>query len=169
MKKTQLVSDKQTDGRADGLSDGSTGGHTLINMFNIFFKPLSIFIFSCRCNRGYTGNGLDCSRSSPTSSSSSSFSSSSSSSSSALPCDVANDCHLNAECLMDERSNRFRCRCNQGFQGDGYFCSISSCRLGLSGSFYMRSSISMYKVVFARRSVGPYVSLSFGPCVCNVR
>lgn len=37
-------------------------------------------------------------------------------------CDMYNDCDINARCLLDDRTSRYRCVCNPGYDGDGKAC-----------------------------------------------
>ena len=39
-----------------------------------------------------------------------------------LGCNIVNDCHPNATCVIDPLNLRYNCRCNAGFEGDGKFC-----------------------------------------------
>ncbi|XP_047498425.1 nidogen-like [Penaeus chinensis] len=39
------------------------------------------------------------------------------------PCNKVNNCHSNAQCIYDGYSEQYRCQCNAGYDGDGYFCN----------------------------------------------
>ncbi|XP_028408891.1 uncharacterized protein LOC114531487 [Dendronephthya gigantea] len=74
--------------------------------------------FTCRCNQGFTGNGVTCSDFNE--------------------CSSVNNCHSNALCTNTHGS--YRCTCNGGFTGNGTICedidecsdSTHRCPLGTS-------------------------------------
>lgn len=39
-----------------------------------------------------------------------------------VPCDVENDCHINANCEWVESETRNKCVCIPGYEGNGYDC-----------------------------------------------
>ncbi|RZB39705.1 nidogen-1 [Asbolus verrucosus] len=43
-----------------------------------------------------------------------------------VTCDVLNNCNRNAQCLYSPESETFSCKCNAGFEGDGYNCEMST-------------------------------------------
>ncbi|VDP08501.1 unnamed protein product [Soboliphyme baturini] len=61
--------------------------------------------YQCKCRPTFTGDGVNC-----------------------LPerrsCDVAHDCHVNADCFWQQDATEvgYKCRCRSGFTGDGYKC-----------------------------------------------
>lgn len=62
-------------------------------------------IHYCQCDPGFEGNGIEhCEESKP-------------------GCDTLNDCGLNADCDMDESSNKYKCVCKYGYYGNGYTCA----------------------------------------------
>ena len=72
--------------------------------------------WDCRCNRGYTGNGVSCQQRNDTTDNSRE-----------QPTDAGDEClqdgmicHEKAHCLTYE--NRHGCRCNRGYKGNGYTC-----------------------------------------------
>lgn len=69
----------------------------------------SITISYCHCDAGYQGDGItQCTLPGDT-------------------CDVANNCHPNAECSFVD--NNYMCVCNEGYIGDGYQCTLEpNCR-----------------------------------------
>lgn len=40
-------------------------------------------------------------------------------------CSSVVDCDINAQCLYDSSSQRYRCVCNAGYEGDGHICTTS--------------------------------------------
>jgi len=62
--------------------------------------------FTCKCNDGYHGNGVQCSD--------------------VDECVLGTDnCHAHARCINTDGS--FNCKCNDGFQGNGVQCSAIPC------------------------------------------
>ncbi|MPC47153.1 Stabilin-2 [Portunus trituberculatus] len=40
-------------------------------------------------------------------------------------CNSVVDCDVNAQCLYDSSSQRYKCVCNAGYEGDGHICTTS--------------------------------------------
>lgn len=59
----------------------------------------------CSCPEGFVGDGLISCKSVPP------------------PCNVKNNCGLNAQCIPNT-NNSFECACNQGYYGDGFICIL---------------------------------------------
>ncbi|KFD49897.1 hypothetical protein M513_09226 [Trichuris suis] len=77
----------------------------------------------CRCMAGYTGDGYECQ---PIHTEPQKQRQCSVSMSSHLllhvqiySCQSGDDCHMNAHCIVDERSEQYICECLPGFKGDG--------------------------------------------------
>lgn len=88
----------------------------------------------CACPEGFVGDGLHSCRSIPP------------------PCNVRNNCGLNAQCLPNDNGT-FACACNQGFEGDGFNCS---------------PEVNCYNVPTLCHELGRCVSTRSGyQCVCN--
>ena len=68
--------------------------------------------FDCKCNEGFTGDGITCEKE--------------------LTCEDLN-CDPNAQCLI-ESQNQPKCICNQGYKGDGNTCQPLPTYLSFSGS-----------------------------------
>lgn len=43
-----------------------------------------------------------------------------------MPCDVVNNCSPYAVCSFSQEINEYECRCQEGYQGNGYICEKSS-------------------------------------------
>ncbi|XP_042869908.1 nidogen-like isoform X3 [Penaeus japonicus] len=39
------------------------------------------------------------------------------------PCNKRNNCNSNAQCIYDGYAERYKCQCNAGYDGDGYYCN----------------------------------------------
>lgn len=59
----------------------------------------------CSCPEGFVGDGLTSCKSVPP------------------PCNVKNNCGLNAQCVPTN-NNSYECACNQGYYGDGFICIL---------------------------------------------
>ena len=44
-------------------------------------------------------------------------------------CDRNSDCHKNGECVVDEVINRYHCRCQDFYEGDGFNCQPAASEL----------------------------------------
>ncbi|XP_055332728.1 nidogen-like [Paramacrobiotus metropolitanus] len=64
--------------------------------------------FRCQCQTGYTGDGRNCRTIGETE----------------QP-DACGNCDPNADCTLDQYSNRQVCRCRSGYEGDGYRCALA--------------------------------------------
>lgn len=73
--------------------------------------------YTCQCNSGYVGDGFQCATEigSPITPSYSSEVSS--------DCDVKDTCGPDATCVYDDEALKSVCVCNDGFRGDGLFCT----------------------------------------------
>ena len=62
------------------------------------------------------------------------------------------DCHENAKCVVDERENRYRCNCNEYYEGDGFTCTPASSKCleikrGLERYYGLDAAIANWPVV----------------------
>ncbi len=115
--------------------------HAAVNQECILGSPSDLV--TCTCDPGYTGNGFQCTACSP------GYYKLNSSGCLQCPVGTYNDipaasvckkcqvCHLNATtlttCLQNSTKDTVSCKCNQGFEGDGFTCI--PCRAG-----YFRTS-----------------------------
>lgn len=44
-------------------------------------------------------------------------------------CFSANNCNKNAQCVRSTEENEYVCKCNPGFEGDGFNCELISCAI----------------------------------------
>lgn len=44
-------------------------------------------------------------------------------------CYIANNCNKNAQCVHSTEEDEFVCKCNPGFEGDGFKCELISCAI----------------------------------------
>lgn len=90
------------------------------------FNPQSGY-YECRCNKGFQGDGIDCTESS--SSDETVSRSSVEKNSQRKECVDAIDCHVSAHCVLDsEGSDRYFCECLPGYVADGSeICRKNDC------------------------------------------
>lgn len=57
-------------------------------------------------------------------------------------CSSVVDCDINAQCLYDSSSQRYKCVCNAGYEGDGRICTTSA------GTYCVLSHLYLFSRVF---------------------
>ncbi|XP_071534542.1 nidogen [Panulirus ornatus] len=70
--------------------------------------------YTCQCNAGFDGDGYHCSELGKCYTYSLSID----------ECSSVLDCDTNAQCLYDSTSQRYKCECNDGYEGDGRTCQL---------------------------------------------